>query len=74
MTIGHRDGTEEKYIFTQWQSRGYDQHSVLADPLFENVDENDFRLKPDSPALQLGFQSFAIDAGLTSEFPQSLRD
>jgi hypothetical protein len=75
MTIGHRDGKEEKYTFTQWQTRGYDQHSVVSDPLFVNLQENDYRLQPDSPALKLGFQSFAItDIGLTNEFPQHFRD
>ncbi len=45
--------------FEQWQQeRGQDQHSLIADPLFENVKEDDFRLRPDSPAFKLGFQPF----------------
>jgi hypothetical protein len=75
MTLGHRDGKKEKYTLTQWQDRGYDQHSVASDPLFVNLKENDYRLHPDSTALKLGFESFGIDdIGLTSEFPQHLRD
>jgi len=45
--------------FEQWQQqRGQDQHSLIADPLFENPKQDDFRLKPDSPASQIGFQPF----------------
>ena len=29
---------------------------MYADPLFENPDVNDFRLKPESPAFALGFK------------------
>jgi len=40
----------------QWQARGHDQHSLIADPLFVAPQENDFRLRTNSPAFQLGFQ------------------
>ena len=42
--------------FSDWQGRGYDRHSVIADPLFINVQKDDYRLKAGSPALKLGFQ------------------
>lgn len=41
--------------FEQWQKDGRDQHSIYADPMFENAQQFDFRLKADSPALKLGF-------------------
>ncbi len=41
-----------------WQERGYDQHSILADPLFVDPDHHDYRLKPDSPASKIGFVPF----------------
>jgi len=39
----------------------YDAHSVLADPLFVDAAGGDYRLKPDSPALALGFQPIPIE-------------
>jgi len=39
----------------EWQKMGYDIHSEIADPLFVDPKKDDYRLKPDSPALKLGF-------------------
>jgi parallel beta-helix repeat protein len=46
--------------FEQWQKLGYDAHSLRSDPLFIDANQDDYRLKPESPALQIGFQQ--IDA------------
>jgi hypothetical protein len=40
----------------QWQARGHDTNSVIADPLFRDTAKFDFRLKENSPALKLGFK------------------
>ena len=39
----------------EWQARGHDLHSIVGDPLFHNPRAYNFRLNPNSPALQLGF-------------------
>ena len=51
--------------FAEWQSLGLDRRSQIADPLFVDADRGDFRLKPESPALRLGFQPLEVSrAGL----------
>ena len=42
--------------FEEWQAGGQDKDSVIADPLFVNAGNFDFRLRADSPALKMGFQ------------------
>jgi parallel beta-helix repeat protein len=47
--------------WASWQAMGLDTHSIVADPLFVNPAKDDYRLKPASPALKLGFKPIAID-------------
>ncbi len=49
-----------KASLADWRKRGNDADSVIADPLFVDPNNGDFRLKPESPALKLGFKP--IDA------------
>ncbi len=51
--------------FAAWQAEGRDRHGLNADPGFVNASKRDFRLRPGSPALALGFQPIDISpAGL----------
>ncbi|HPD45400.1 MAG TPA: right-handed parallel beta-helix repeat-containing protein [Anaerohalosphaeraceae bacterium] len=45
----------------EWKKLGKDRHSIYADPGFVDVENYNFALKPDSPALSLGFEP--IDTG-----------
>jgi parallel beta-helix repeat protein len=46
--------------FAEWQAAGHDVKSVIADPMFVNPANYDFRLRPDSPALKMGFQQIDL--------------
>jgi len=40
----------------QWRARGHDMNSVISDPLFADPKNGRFNLRPDSPALKIGFK------------------
>lgn len=44
----------------EWQQRGFDKHSIVADPKFVNPEQGDFSLQSDSPALKLGIKSIDV--------------
>jgi hypothetical protein len=46
--------------FDEWKQTGQDRDSVIADPLFVNAANYDFRLAPGSPALKLGFRQIDL--------------
>ena len=47
--------------WAQWKQTGHDQHSVVADPLFVDPPNDDYRLKLGSPAFKLGFQPIELE-------------
>ena len=44
--------------FAEWQKSGRDKHSIIADPLFVNPQQFDFRFKNTSVAKKIGFKPF----------------
>jgi hypothetical protein len=44
--------------FAEWQATGQDKDSRVADPMFLAPEEGDFRLRPGSPAAEVGFETW----------------
>lgn len=44
-----------------WKAEGMDEHSIVADPLFVDAENDDYRLKPNSPAFKVGFKPIPVD-------------
>ena len=53
----------------QWRAKGKDLHSQLADPGFLDPEHENFILRPDSPALALGFKPFEMSFGPKNGIP-----
>ncbi len=47
-----------KYTLSEWQQRGQEVGSIIADPKFRSPKGGDFTLADDSPVRQLGFEPF----------------
>ena len=54
-------GPRRLLSWDEWRATGKDPHSVFADPLFVDPASHDYRLRPDSPALKLGFKPIPFD-------------
>ncbi len=49
-------GLPKVQSFADWRERGLDEHTITADPLFVDLANHDYSLKPDSPAFKVGFK------------------
>lgn len=47
--------------YGEWTARGFDSHSLIADPQFIDPAQDDYRLSPDSPAFALGFKRIPVE-------------
>jgi hypothetical protein len=56
-TTAKSDALFDDRTWDEWRATSsQDQNSLFADPLFENPEQRDFRLKPNSPAFKIGFK------------------
>ena len=55
-------GLPDVQTFADWQNLGFDTHSVVADPLFVDPENDDYSLRPDSPALKMGFKPIDLSS------------
>ena len=63
-----------KEFLQQLQHKGTDAHSISADPLFVDLENADFTLRPNSPMLKLGFKQIDMTKiGLRDDFPNRYR-
>lgn len=53
-------GIPEVSTFEHWQKKGFDFHSITADPLFVDPEHDNYTLKENSPAFKLGFQQIDV--------------
>jgi len=60
---------EKARTWDAWRTRGQDDGSVVADPGFVDSAKHDYRLKPDSPALKLGFEPIDLSTVGNVESP-----
>jgi parallel beta-helix repeat protein len=60
-----------KALLNRLHENGTDSHSLATDPLFVDFENQDFRLKPESPMFKLGFKQIDTDKiGLREDFPE----
>jgi hypothetical protein len=54
-------GVGDPMTLSQWRSRGFDLHSLVANPEFVDSANGDYSVRKESPALKLGFRNFPMD-------------
>ncbi len=50
------------------KTRGYYNNAIFKDPLFKDAPNRDFTLAENSPALEIGFKTWTLDAGTLTKF------
>lgn len=61
ISLGFYPDPSKLLTWEQWRALGADEASIMQDPGFVDPENGDFRLKPDSPALKLGFKPIPVD-------------
>ncbi|MCP5558401.1 MAG: right-handed parallel beta-helix repeat-containing protein [Verrucomicrobiaceae bacterium] len=52
--------TKTNFTWDEWRKMGRDKESLFADPMFADLANRDFRLKPGSPAEKIGFKPWDL--------------
>jgi len=58
----------ERVSVNKMQRRGYYNNAVFADPLFKDIENRDFTISTNSPALDTGFEYWDFEAGTYTLF------
>ena len=61
MTVGIHNRKSVTLNWDEWRKMGFDQHSIGAAPSFQNRDNDDYRLRPDSLPAGIGFEIIPMD-------------
>lgn len=65
---GHSMKVGERHSLVIMTVRGYYNNAVYADPVFRDIENRDFTLAENSPALATGFEAWTYDAGTFTKF------
>ncbi len=58
----------ERVSVSKMERRGYYNNAVFADPLFKDIENRDFTISKNSPALETGFEFWDFEAGTYTLF------
>ncbi|MBC7289395.1 MAG: right-handed parallel beta-helix repeat-containing protein, partial [Armatimonadetes bacterium] len=61
VALSLRGEPSKQLTWDEWRGLGKDEHSLMADPQFVDAQNLDFRLRPESPALKLGFKPIPVE-------------
>ena len=59
-------GEKIKFTLDEWRDMGFDKNSVFSDPMFVDPEKENYNVKPESPALKLGFKNFDMNCFVIS--------
>ena len=57
----HGQASHDVFVAPKWQLRGFDEHSLVADPGFADPEHDRYELRADSPAFDIGFEPIPVD-------------